>query len=134
MVKMNHAKLTRIHGEWLQQFPWEWFGGFTFQNMVTEEQANRTWNKWVQTLESVVGNQISYVRVLKRSSIEDDFYYVALLKGLHGESINYAKRKWRQFAGEAVILNYKQTEAATYYISNIIDPNFENLVYSCWPL
>lgn len=134
MVKMTHAKLIQIHGEWLDQFSWEWFGGFTFRDEVTEEQADQKWNKWVQTIESVVGNKISYIRVLKQSGIEDNFYYVALLKGLRGESFIYAQGKWRQVAGEAAILNYRKTGTAAYYISNSINPNFENVVYSSWPL
>jgi hypothetical protein len=119
------ANLKQSYGEFLSQFPWDWYGTLTFRDKVSSHMAFKRFNKWKVRLKKAAKHRIDYVLVIEGTCSRDGVPHLHfLIVGAKNEKPYTWEQRWYVIGGLAKIERYHPRQGASYYLgSKMVDGN-----------
>lgn len=103
--RTDYKKIMDAMGNWLEPYPWTWYGTFTFaKDIVSTETASRLFERCVEDLNS----NVIYVRAIEWHKFRDCLHIHALVGNTKEMLI------WKH--GLSKIMPYNPKLGARYYI------------------
>jgi len=82
-----------LYGEFLSQFPWDWYCILTFRNSISPRLAFKTFNRWKVLLKKAVGHPVEYALFIEPTASRGGIPHLhALIYGIEGEK----PYRWQQ--------------------------------------
>ena len=127
---MINNEIREVYGDFLKQFPWDWYGMLTFRKGVSPRLAFKLFNKWKVSLKKSANRRIDYILVIEPSPSRDIPHLHFLLYGVNGEKPYIWEKQWYAMAGLAKIRAYDPELGACYYLGEKIIGGTMDVIFS----
>lgn len=115
-----NRQLTEGWGQFLSQYPWDWFVTLTFRDWVGSFRAHRLFERFVRELEKAAGIPIFWFRADEIGTHGGRFHMHALIGNVaHLRRLTWMDR-WEGMAGIARILPFNAKRGAAYYCAKYV--------------
>ena len=116
---MNRNELISKYGNYINNYPWEWYAILTFKNTTSYKGAFYAFNRWKVALKKSTGNFINYFLVIQYKRFDGDIPHLhVFISGVGNEKPSYWQQEWYSKYGWAQIEPYDSSKHACYYLSN----------------
>jgi hypothetical protein len=133
MVKLMQTQISlgQSYGEFLGEFPWEWYGTLTFRDKVSPRMAFKLFNKWKVMLKKATGHRIEYVLAIEPTPSRNATPHLHfLLLGVGDEKEYEWEQQWYILGGLAKIQRYNPELSASYYLGHKLVSGTVDVVFS----
>ncbi|MFC1938849.1 hypothetical protein ACFLWM_01680 [Chloroflexota bacterium] len=128
LISLN---LQQSYGEFLSQFPWDWYCILTFRNSISSRLAFKTFNRWKVQLKKAANRRIDYALFIEPTSLRDDIPHLhCLIYGVGKEKPYIWEQHWFVLAGLAQIRPYNPDLGAAFYLGQKMLYNNISVVFS----
>jgi len=125
------VNLHQSYGEFLSQFPWDWYGTLTFRGKVSPRIAFKLFNKWKVQLKKAANQRIHYALVIEPTPLRNGNPHLHfLLLGSENEKPYIWERRWYVIGGLAKIEPYDPELGASYYLGNKMANGTADVLFS----
>ncbi|MFC2023999.1 hypothetical protein ACFLTJ_00240 [Chloroflexota bacterium] len=123
--------LQQSYGEFLSQFPWDWYCILTFRNNISSRLAFKTFNRWKVRLKKAANRRIDYALFIEPTSLRDDIPHLhSLIHGVGEENSYVWEQHWFALAGQARIKPYNPELGAVFYLGQKMLSDEVSVVFS----
>lgn len=113
------TNLQQSYGEFLSQFPWDWYGTLTFRDKVSSHIAFKLFNKWKVRLKKATNHRIDCALVIEPTRLRNGVPHLhVLISGAKNEKPYIWEQRWYVIGGLAKIEPYDPEQGASYYLGN----------------
>jgi hypothetical protein len=125
----NH--LYQAYGEFLSQFPWEWYCTLTFRSEISYRMAFKHFNEWKIQLKKASGQYIGYVLFIEPTRGRHNTPHIhSLLYGVAQEKPYIWQKRWFIGGGQAKIKPYNPQLGAVYYLGKKMERDGVDVLFS----
>jgi hypothetical protein len=119
-VSQNRRQLREAWGQFLGQFPWDWFVNLTFRGEVPTFRAYRIVDRFLRDLEVAAGVPIHWFRADEYGARLGRFHMHLLIGNIAHLRRLYWMDEWNRRAGYARILPFDGSKGAVFYVAKYI--------------
>jgi hypothetical protein len=112
--------LTEAWGQFLSQFPWDWFVTLTFAEPVPSFRAYRLFGQFVRDIEKAAGMRIAWFMAFEYGRRGGRLHLHALMLNVAHLSRLWWMDEWSRRAGYARILPFDRSRGAAYYCGKYV--------------
>lgn len=117
---MMRRQLSEAWGQFLSQFPWDWFVTLTFREPVPSFRAYRMFRRFVADIERAAGLPIAWFLVFEYGARNGRLHIHALMSNTAHLSRLWWLDEWNRRAGYARILPFDCRRGAVYYCAKYV--------------
>lgn len=130
-VAVNDKTLIQqTWGDWLGEWPWEWYSTLTFRDNVGIRRANSLWQVWYDQLVKTTRKDVQYARFTEWQRDRGiPHFHVLMLNLKHVRRLTWLDR-WVDQAGWARIEPYNPEKGATHYLCKYITKELGEVKFS----
>jgi len=119
-VSQSQRQLREAWGQFLAQFPWDWFVSLSFREMVPTFRAHRLVRYFLSDIEKAAGVPIFWFRTDEYGEHTGRFHIHVLVGNVaHLRRLDWMD-EWNRRAGYARIVPFDQTRGAAYYCAKYV--------------
>lgn len=119
-VSQSQRQLREAWGQFLSQFPWDWFVNLTFRGEVPTFRAYRIVDKFLRDLEAAASVPIHWFRADEYGTRFGKFHMHLLIGNVAHLRRLYWMDEWNRRAGYARILPFDSGKGAVFYVAKYI--------------
>jgi hypothetical protein len=119
-VSPTQRQLREAWGQFLSQFPWDWFVNLTFRDEVPTFRAYRIVGRFLRDLEANAGVPIHWFRSDEYGARFGKFHMHLLVGNVAHPRRLYWMDEWNRRAGYARILPFDDKRGAVFYVAKYI--------------
>jgi len=119
-VSQSQRQLREAWGQFLSQFPWDWFVNLTFRGEVPTFRAYRIVDRFLLDLEAAAGVPIHWFRADEYGARLGKFHMHLLIGNVAHLRRLYWMDAWNRRAGYARILPFDDRRGAAFYVAKYI--------------
>ena len=120
---MKNIELNNAWGEFLRQFPWDWFATMTIREGIPRNVAAGKFNRFARDVAEAAGLPVGWFRG-EELTFAGHVHFHALFTNTAHLRHSYWQDIWNRRAGFARILQYDPRKGATYYVTKYVGTEF----------
>ncbi|MBZ5683244.1 MAG: hypothetical protein LAO24_24405 [Acidobacteriia bacterium] len=119
-MSQSQRQLREAWGQFLSQFPWDWFVNLTFRGEVPTFRAYRIVGRFLRDLETAAGVPVHWFRADEYGARFGRFHMHLLVGNVAHLRRLYWMDEWNHRAGYARILPFDDRKGAAFYVAKYI--------------
>lgn len=119
-MSQSQRQLQEAWGQFLSQFPWDWFVNLTFRGEVLTFRAYRIVGRFLRDMEADAGVPIHWFRADEYGARLGRFHMHLLIGNVAHLRRLYWMDEWNRRAGYARILPFDDRKGAAFYLAKYI--------------
>lgn len=119
-MSQSRRQLREAWGQFLSQFPWDWFVNLTFRDEIQTFRAYRILERFLRDLEAAAEVPIYWFRADEYGARLGRFHMHLLIGNTAHLRRLYWMDEWNRRAGYARILPFDGSKGAAFYIAKYI--------------